>query len=122
MTTPESAGFEPDVNLMCDDLFGGFHCTRTVDHDGDHVAHGLDFPRMDRMRVIRSWPQLRLSDVLDGPGFPDLGPRSELADAVLADARDRLVELEQAERLKTRRRFAKEIGAAHADPDWPGGS
>ena len=126
MTTPESAGFEPDVNLMCDDLFGGFHCTRTVDHDGDHVAHGLDFPRMDRMRVIRSWPQLRLSDVLDGPGFPDLGPRSERTDAVLADAVERLRELATwessatREQAKARMRAAKEITAAHADPDWPG--
>ena len=115
MTTPESAGFEPDVNLQCDDPFGESRCTLTRDHAGDHVAYGGP-------RSRRSWPQMRLSDALDGPGFPDLGPGSELADAVLADARDRLVELEQAERLKTRRRFAKEIGAAHADPDWPGGS
>ena len=50
---PDSTGFEADVNLMCDAAFGEYRCTRTQDHDGDHVAHG-GLP----VRGLCSWPAL----------------------------------------------------------------
>ena len=121
MTTPEIPAFEPDVSLMCDDSFGPFRCTRACDHDGDHVAHGWDFPRVDRVRVIRSWPQLRLSDVLNADGFPP-GPPSLLRDAVIDDAMNLIMEDAGAEALKrqaqAQTRAAKEIQAAWHDPNW----
>lgn len=115
MRNPDDT-FEPSADLMCDDLFEGYHCTRTHDHLDDHVAHG-GHP----LRVQCSWPQVRLSDVLNGPDFPSL-PRGPLGDAVLADAMERLRELTEAGEEKRQRqaqiRAAKEITAAHADPHW----
>ena len=151
MTTPEIPAFEPDVSLMCDDPFGGVRCTRTHGHTGDHVAHGGGRPPL-----LRTWPQLRLSDVLGADGFLP-GPPSSLRDAVLADAMERLQEAAEnvcencgrpvvpvaqvlppgggfihasaadmlaceASTRQAQTRAAKEIEAAHADPNWLDGS
>ncbi len=77
---------EPVIERMCRARLEGFSCTRTRGHAGDHVAHG------DPLRVLCSWPQIGLSDALNGDGFPVHGPRTPLSDAVLHDALDRLRE------------------------------
>ena len=114
MTTPDIPAFEPDVSLMCDDPFEGFHCTRALDHAGDHVAHG-GHP----LRVLCSWPRLRLADVLGTDGFLP-GPPSSLHDAVLADALAEITESAASwkETLRRQVRAAKEIEAAWHDPHW----
>lgn len=62
------------------------------------------------------FPQGRLSDALNGDGFPAWGPRTPLSDAVLDDALERLAEEKRLAQAQTR--AAKEITAAHADPHW----
>ena len=64
------------------------------------------------------FPEVRLSDVLGGDGFPDWGPRTELSDAVIADGLDRIreqaegLEEEKREQARTQRRVAREVSAA----------
>jgi hypothetical protein len=49
----------------------------------------------------------RLSDALNGDGFPVQGPRTPLSDAVLDDALERI-----REQARTQRRVAREVSAA----------
>ena len=62
------------------------------------------------------FPQGRLSDALNGDGFPAWGLPTPLSDAVLDDALERLAEEKRLAQAQTR--AAKEITAAHADPHW----
>lgn len=80
-------------------LFGG-----TV----NRYSHPMDENRDE-------FPQGRLSDALNGDGFP-AWPRTPLSDAVLDDALERLAEEKRLAQAQTR--AAKEITAAWNDPHW----
>lgn len=109
---------------------------------GNVALYGLTVNRyaglMDEHRD--DFPQVRLSDALNGDGFPAHGPRTPLSDAVIDDALERLqaqhtpvvvvrcscgadangvaAYTAHMDAMKAQTRAAKEITAAWHDPHW----
>lgn len=73
----------PDTGASCNAMSGNYRCTRNSDHDGVHVACGVNHHH------LHEWPQdeILLTDVVSEPTDDDLDAEADAArdSAELAD-------------------------------------